>query len=99
MRKRGCLTLGSIGDAISSRGTQIRAQAILILANLLDEAAHMQGVQESKTHALVETCPGNEVPQPKHLAFRFEGAQNLGSMNQRLDYIVAMIVFISHEAF
>src|SRR5262249_36057521 len=54
--KRRRLALSSIGDTIPSRGTQIRAEAILIFADLLNKTAHVQRVQHPEAHALVEAC-------------------------------------------
>ena len=39
----------------------------MVFAHLVEKAALMKGIEEAKTHALVEACPCHDIAQPEHL--------------------------------
>ena len=82
--ERGILALGGVAQPIAAIRAQVGKDAVLILADFFQEAAHVQGVEKAEAGDLVEAGPGHHVAQAEHLAFGAEGGKNLGGVDQGL---------------
>jgi hypothetical protein len=69
----------------------------MVLANLVQEAALVQGVEQPEAHAFGEAGPDDHVPQAQHVSRRLERFDHAGRVDQRF-YDVPAVVGSLHVA-
>ena len=89
--ERGVLPLGRVPDAVEPPAPHLARQPVVILADLVQEAALVQRIEQAETHALVEARARHHIAQSQHIAGRLKCLQHARSMHQALHQIPVVV--------
>src|SRR5258707_3202710 len=89
--ERSVLSLCGVSDPVESPSPHLARQAIVILADLIEESALMQRVEQAEAHPLVERGARDHIAQAQYVARRLEGLEHSRCVDQALDQIPAMV--------
>ncbi len=80
-----------IADPVSSPAAYVGYQPVVVLPDLFQEPALVEGVEEPETHSLVESGPRNYIAESQNFPWGLEARQYAGRMDQRF-YDVARVI-------
>ena len=89
--ERGVLPLRRIADAVEPPPPDFARQPVVIFADLIQETALVERVEQAEAHALVEAGARHHIAQSQHVAGRLKCLQHARSMHQALDQIPVVI--------
>ena len=74
--ERGVLALRGIADAVEPPPADFGRQPVVILADLIQEAALVQRVEQAETHALVVAGASHDIAQAQYVARGLKGLEH-----------------------